>query len=126
MSPAVVFPLPTCTGTFRANKNRKKPETNRISFWGTPMEQHSATNSDIYIFSESNLLAQLEHAPMHLGYKTVRFYVDNDGVVAKENTGTTDIFYLSPSGGTLRDKHLNIVLYSARYDIYKDLAKQKK
>lgn len=90
------------------------------------MEQHSAASNDIYIFSESNLLAQLEHAPMHLGYKTVRFYVDSDGVVAKENTGIIDTFYLSPSGGTLRDKNLNIVQYSARYDIYKELAKQKK
>lgn len=90
------------------------------------MEQYSLADSDIYIFSERNLLAQLEHAPTQLGYKIVRFYVDANGIVAKENTGTTDIFYLSPSGGTLRDKHLNIVQYSARYDIYKELAKQKK
>lgn len=90
------------------------------------MEQYSVADSDIYVFSERNLLAQLEHAPTQLGYKIVRFYVDTNGIVAKEKTDATDIFYLSPSGGTLRDKNLNIVLYSARYDIYKELAKQKK
>jgi hypothetical protein len=90
------------------------------------MEQNTTANNDLYIFSEQNLLTQLETAPTRLGYKVVRFYVDEKGLLAKENTGKTDIFYLSPSGGTLRDRELNIVLYSARYDMYKGLAKARK
>ncbi len=90
------------------------------------MDATAVPHDDLYIFSEPHLLAQLETAPARLGYKVVRFYVDANGLLAKENTGTTDVFYLSPSGGTLRDKNLNIVLYSARYDIYKGLTKAKK
>ena len=90
------------------------------------METNAVPQDDMYIFSEQHLLAQLETAPTRLGYKLLRFYVDSNGLLAKENTGTTDIFYLSPSGGTLRDKDLNIVLYSARYDMYRGLTKAKK
>ncbi len=90
------------------------------------MEPNAVPHNDLYVFSEHHLLAQLETAPTQLGYKIVRFYVDANGLLAKENTGITDIFYLSPSGGTLRDKDLNIVLYSARYDMYRGLTKTKK
>lgn len=90
------------------------------------MESASVPHDDLHVFSEQHLLAQLENAPTQLGYKIVRFYVDKAGLLAKENTGTTETFYLSPSGGTLRDKDMNIVLYSARYDIYRGLAKAKK
>ena len=59
---------------------------------------------DLFVYSPENLIAQADAAPDRLGYKLVRFY-------------------LSPSGGTLRDTELNIVLYSAKFDIYKGLGR---
>jgi hypothetical protein len=80
-------------------------------------------NQDLHTFSDDHLRAQLESAPLHLGYKIVRFYVDAAGVISKVPTDHTAVFYLSPSGGTLRDSEMNIVMYSARYDLYKNIAK---
>ena len=78
---------------------------------------------DTHCFSHENLLKQSETAEQHLGYYILHFYVDEAGVISKEKTGKTDKFYLSPSGGTLRDKDMNIVTYSAKYDIYKGYGK---
>lgn len=78
---------------------------------------------DLYLFSEETLRKQLETAEEQLGYKIVHFYVDSSGVLSKTPTGATEIFYLSPSGGTLRDKNFNLVTYSARYDMYKGLGR---
>lgn len=74
---------------------------------------------DLYLYSPENLLAQAAGAEEHLGYKILRFYVDDVGILAKTETARCATFYLSPSGGTLRDENLNIVLYSAKFDLYK-------
>ncbi|HBB25255.1 MAG TPA: hypothetical protein DCZ59_03210 [Bacteroidetes bacterium] len=75
--------------------------------------------SDLHLYTPENLLAQAATAEEHLGYKILTFYVDETGVLAKTVTPQTGTFFLSPSGGTLRDEHLNIVLYSAKFDLYK-------
>lgn len=75
-------------------------------------------NDDIYCYSDQNLLIQLETAPEKLGYRLVHFYVDETGLPAKEKNNNVETFYLAPSGGTLRDKNMNIVHYSAKFDIY--------
>ncbi len=82
-----------------------------------------ATSADRHCFSDENLRTQLETAETRLGYNIVHFYVDEHGVISKIATSTLETFYLSPSGGTLRDKNMNIVQYSARYDMYKGIGK---
>lgn len=79
--------------------------------------------NDLHLFSPENLLSQAAQTPLTLGYHTVKFYVNADGLLAKEPTGRLGKFYLSPSGGTLRDEHMNIVLYSAKYDKFKGYGK---
>lgn len=74
---------------------------------------------DLHLYTPDNLLAQAASASEHLGYKILNFYVDGAGVLSKAVTDRVGTFYLSPSGGTLRDEHLNIVLYSAKFDLYK-------
>ncbi|GBD06904.1 hypothetical protein HRbin21_00712 [bacterium HR21] len=76
-------------------------------------------DEQLYIFSIENALRQMEHAPRERGYYILRFYVDEQGMPARFPTDRTDIFYLSPSGGILRDRSFNIVLYSARLDAYR-------
>jgi len=74
--------------------------------------------NDIYIYSEENLLEQVRKAPYMLGFYKVKFYT-TDGVLASGATETISDFYLYPSGGTLRDSNLNIVLYSSKFDTYR-------
>jgi hypothetical protein len=88
----------------------------------SPSSSASST-TDLHLFSDEHLRAQLESAPLQLGYKLVRFYADEYGVISKTPTEHVETFYLSPSGGTLRDKNMNIVMYSARYDMYKGIGK---
>jgi hypothetical protein len=83
----------------------------------------TAPNLDVHLFSEETLRKQLETAEEKLGYKIVHFYVDEHGILSKTLTDHTEVFYLSPSGGTLRDKSFNLVTYSARYDMYKGLGR---
>ncbi len=78
---------------------------------------------DVRIFSEENLRTQADTAPLQLGYKHVEFYLDEKNQTAKTKTDRIGIFYLSPSGGTLRDADFNIVTYSARWDMYKGYGK---
>ena len=78
---------------------------------------------DLLIFSHENLLKQTQHSELILGYHTVHFYVDSPGVPSKHITNSIEKFYLSPSGGTLRDSSMNIVMYSAKYDKYKGYGK---
>jgi hypothetical protein len=80
-------------------------------------------DSDIHCFSHENLVKQAETAEQQLGYYIVHFYVDEAGVISKEKTAQVGQFFLSPSGGTLRDKDMNIVTYSAKYDKYKGYGK---
>ncbi len=78
---------------------------------------------DIYLYSAENLLLQAGQTQAEHGYHIVEFYVDDIGRLAKEPTERRAQFYYSPSGGTLRDSDLNIVLYSARYDKFKGIGK---
>ena len=78
---------------------------------------------DLRIFSHENLLKQSQHSELKLGYYTVHFFVDSPGVPSKHVTDKIEQFYLSPSGGTLRDSSMNIVMYSAKYDKYKGYGK---
>lgn len=71
------------------------------------------------MYTPEHLLMQSQGAEERLGYKLLQFYVDDQGSLAKEPTPTLASFYYSPSGGTLRDAELNIVLYSAKFDLYK-------
>jgi hypothetical protein len=83
----------------------------------------NSTETDIHCFSHENLVKQTETAEQQLGYYIVHFYVDEAGVISKEKTANIGQFFLSPSGGTLRDKDMNIVTYSAKYDKYKGYGK---
>ncbi len=75
-------------------------------------------DTDLHILSYENIHKQLENAPYELGYYVLRFY-SKDGRPSDKPTDTIDEFYLYPSGGTLRDKHFNIVFYDSRFDIYR-------
>ena len=88
-------------------------------------ENLSSNNAEtvLFVYSPENVMAQAQDAKEHLGYKILTFFVDDEGNLAKASTSRTATFYLSPSGGTLRDAELNIVLYSAKYDLYKGLGK---
>jgi hypothetical protein len=81
------------------------------------------SESGLFVYSPENVITQARDAKEHLGYKILTFFVDDEGNLAKVETEATATFYLSPSGGTLRDSELNIVLYSAKYDLYKGLGK---
>jgi hypothetical protein len=76
-------------------------------------------SNDPRIYTPENVLRQAETAELVLGYKKLTFYVDEHGLLARMATPQTAEFFLSPSGGTLRDSEMNIVAYSAKYDLYK-------
>ncbi len=73
---------------------------------------------DLLIFSEENLLKQIQQTEYKLGFYKVKFYV-RDGSPSTEPTEKIEDFFLYPSGGTLRNKDLNIVTYMARFDTYR-------
>lgn len=75
-------------------------------------------NKDLYLFSEENLLEQIEKSEYELGFYPVKFYTEN-GLLANKKTDEISEFYLYPSGGTLRDKNFNIIFYSSKFDIYR-------
>jgi len=76
-------------------------------------------SQDLHVYSPESVHGQAADAKEHLGYKILSFYVDDKGHLAKGPTSQLATFYLSPSGGTLRDADLNIVVYSAKFDLYK-------
>jgi hypothetical protein len=74
--------------------------------------------ADHHLFSEENIVRQLDYAPFTLGYYTLRFYSRN-GRPSSTPTETISEYYLYPSGGTLRDADFNIVFYKSRFDTYR-------
>ncbi len=78
---------------------------------------------DLHLYSPDNLVAQAQATPLELGYHVLHFYVDEHGGLARTPTPVLGEFYYSPSGGTLRDRDLNIVLYSARFDKFKGIGR---
>lgn len=73
---------------------------------------------DNLLFTDANILEQLETAPFALGYYTLKFYTEQGKPVNKV-TDIVEQFYLYPSGGTLRDGKFNIVFYDSRFDTYR-------
>lgn len=78
----------------------------------------SELSFDIHLYSHESVFEQLKTATYELGFYRVYFYTDN-GLLSKIQTGTISEFYLYPSGGTLRDSVMNIVLYDSKYDFYR-------
>jgi hypothetical protein len=72
---------------------------------------------DIFVYSIDNMLKQILTAPLALGFYTLQFYSDGKRPV-KHRTDHVGTFYYYPSGGTLRDKDMNIVFYEPRLDKY--------
>jgi len=74
--------------------------------------------TDPFLFTDTNLMAQLEIAEFSLGYYTLKFYTEKSKPVNKV-TDTVSEFYLYPSGGTLRDAGFNLIFYDSRFDTYR-------
>ena len=72
---------------------------------------------DPYLYSVEHVKRQAASAVAEQGVYPVRFYA-RDGRPARENTGVVERFYYYPSGGTIRDAQLNILLYEPRLDQY--------
>ena len=70
------------------------------------------------LFTEENLLDQIEQSVFELGFYRVRFY-SRAGLPVNEETETISDYFLYPSGGALRDEFFNIVFYSTKFDVYK-------
>lgn len=69
-------------------------------------------------FTDENFVTQLTHSTYEAGFYRVRFYAV-DGRPSAEQTETIEDYYYYPSGGTLRDRHFNIIEYFPRFDIYR-------
>ena len=76
-------------------------------------------NADLRLFDTENLRAQLETAPFANGFYTVEFYADERGKPSGKPTGRVEVFYLYPSGGTLRDKDFQLLWYDSAFDTYR-------
>ncbi len=75
--------------------------------------------NDPHIFSHENVLAQLETAEFRNGYYVLTFYADDLNRPSPRPTARTAIFYLYPSGGTVRDSAFQLLFYDSRYDTYR-------
>ena len=73
--------------------------------------------NDIYLYSVENVRAQADRATGVDGVYTVRFYSE-DGRPSRAETATVEEFYYYPSGGTIRDRELNILFYEPKLDKY--------
>ncbi|MBR9977759.1 MAG: hypothetical protein KFH87_06680 [Bacteroidetes bacterium] len=72
---------------------------------------------DVYHYSIENVRTQIAAQSAVLGVYELRFYVEG-GRPSRENTGQVDTFYYYPSGGTIRDRDMNIMYYEPKLDIY--------
>jgi hypothetical protein len=73
---------------------------------------------DLRLFSHENLLEQLQSAEYRNGYYILEFYAEQHKP-SPAQTATIEIFYLYPSGGTLRDTNFQLLFYDSRYDTYR-------
>lgn len=73
--------------------------------------------TDVFLYSIDSVLAQVESARETLGFFELRFYSDGKRP-AQEVTALIETFYYYPSGGTLRDKEMNIIFYEPKLDAY--------
>jgi hypothetical protein len=74
-------------------------------------------NDPLCIYSIENVLIQIKSAPGILGFFELRFYSDGKRP-SKSVTDKVDSFYFYPSGGTIRDKNMNIIFYEPKLDKY--------
>ena len=74
---------------------------------------------DLLKFSHENMLRQLESAEFKNGYYALQFYAMPNGKPSPIVTADVSLFYLYPSGGTLRDSNFQLVFYDSRYDTYR-------
>lgn len=74
---------------------------------------------DLKVFSHQNVLQQLETAEFKNGYFVLNFYAQGNGKPSSQRTERTAVFYLYPSGGTLRDENFQLLFYDSRYDTYR-------
>ncbi|MBE0644879.1 MAG: hypothetical protein IH600_12415 [Bacteroidetes bacterium] len=72
---------------------------------------------DIHCYSIEHVRAQAEVAMARSGYYELRFYAES-GRPAREKTDSIETFYYYPSGGTIRDREMNIVYYEPKLDKY--------
>jgi hypothetical protein len=75
-------------------------------------------DDDLLLYSIEHVLAQTASAPKRLGFYELRFY-SAEGRPSRRRTGAVETFYYYPSGGTLRDRAMNIVFYEAKLDQYR-------
>jgi hypothetical protein len=72
---------------------------------------------DQYCYSIDNIRRQVRDSEPDLGRYVVRLYVA-DGRPAREKTDVIEEFFYYPSGGTIRDRDLNILFYEPKLDKY--------
>lgn len=72
---------------------------------------------DFLCYSVENVRLQVQDSEATLGCYPVRFYAEG-GRPSRVPTGTVDEFFYYPSGGTIRDRDLNIVFYEPKLDTY--------
>ena len=122
---STVFPsVPTrsmqsTVATPKDGKHRSKTFSKSIPERNASEDAKQPLNSpDTFIYSHESVFEQLKTAVYELGYFRLLFYTQ-DGLLAKSSTDTISEFFLYPSGGTLRDAQMNIVLYDSKYDFYR-------
>jgi hypothetical protein len=74
--------------------------------------------SDLHIYSVLNIRLQTEHLEAELGFYPVRLYSQQNGRPSREVTDTIEVYYYYPSGGTIRDRNMNILFYEPKLDKY--------
>lgn len=72
---------------------------------------------DQHRYSVDNILLQIRDAKPDLGRYVLRLYAA-DGRPSREKTDVIEEFYYYPSGGTIRDRDLNILFYEPKLDKY--------
>jgi hypothetical protein len=74
---------------------------------------------DLRLYSTDHLVAQMSTAPYENGCFRMEFYADERGRPSGKPTDRVEVFYLYPSGGTLRDKDFNLLWYDSKFDTYR-------
>ncbi|PLX32789.1 MAG: hypothetical protein C0600_01640 [Ignavibacteria bacterium] len=73
--------------------------------------------TDVHVYSVDNVRAQIGTAESETGVHSVRFYSEG-GRPSRRKTDTVEDFFYYPSGGTIRDRELNILFYEPKLDKY--------
>ena len=73
--------------------------------------------NDMYIYSIENIRKQIQDMEPELGFYSIRLYSEN-GRPVRTVSDTVEEYYYYPSGGTIRDRHMNILFYEPKLDQY--------